>query len=82
MWLGQGGNSIKRIMNAPEAVVTEYLLGLEASHPDSIEFNQDSRIVQRRSLPTPPKVGLISGGGSGCEPMHSGYVGIGGLDAA
>lgn len=73
---------MKKIMNTPEAVVTEYLLGLEAAHPEAIEFNFDSRIVQRRSLPTHAKVGLISGGGSGCEPMHSGYVGIGGLDAA
>lgn len=69
-------------MNMPEAVVTDYLIGLEASHPLVIEFNRDSRIVQRKSLPTSPKVGLISGGGSGCEPMHSGYVGFGGLDAA
>ncbi len=69
-------------MNAPEVVVTEYLLGLEAAHPEVIEFNQESRIIQRRSLPSQPKVGLISGGGSGCEPMHSGYVGFGGLDAA
>jgi dihydroxyacetone kinase-like protein len=69
-------------MNTPETVVTDYLIGLEAAHPEVIEFNRDSRIVQRKSLPTSPKVGLISGGGSGCEPMHSGYVGLGGLDAA
>lgn len=69
-------------MNAPETVVTEYLRGLEASHSELIEFNSDARIIQRRLLPTQPKVGLISGGGSGCEPMHSGYVGFGGLDAA
>ena len=69
-------------MNAPESVVTEYLRGLAASHPEVIEFNSEARIVQRKSLPTQPKVGLISGGGSGCEPMHSGYVGFGGLDAA
>jgi len=69
-------------MNAPENVVTEYLLGLAAAHPTVIEFNQESRIIQRRTPPTQPKVGLISGGGSGCEPMHSGYVGHGGLDAS
>jgi dihydroxyacetone kinase-like protein len=69
-------------MNAPESVVTEYLRGLAASHPEVIEFNSKARIVQRKLLPTQPKVGLISGGGSGCEPMHSGYVGFGGLDAA
>lgn len=77
-----GGNSIKRIMNAPESVVTDYLRGLAATHPEVIEFNSEARIVQRKLLPTQPKVGLISGGGSGCEPMHSGYVGFGGLDAA
>ena len=63
-------------------MVTDYLIGLAASHSEVIAFNREARIVQRRSLPLTPKVGLISGGGSGCEPMHCGYVGIGGLDAA
>ena len=58
-----GGNSIKRIMNAPESVVTDYLRGLAATHPEVIEFNSEARIVQRKLLPTQPKVGLISGGG-------------------
>lgn len=69
-------------MNGPDTVVTEYLCGLAAAHPEVIEFAQESRIIQRRRLSTHPKVGLISGGGSGCEPMHSGFVGYGGLDVA
>lgn len=69
-------------MNTSETVVSDYLIGLAASHPEIIELNQDSRIIQRKTRPAAPKVGLISGGGSGCEPLHCGYVGFGGLDAA
>ncbi len=69
-------------MNAPDSVVTDYLTGLESSHREVIEFDLNSRIIQRKTTPPRPKVGLISGGGSGCEPMHCGYVGYGGLDAA
>ena len=73
---------MKKIINSPQDAVTQYLVGLSNAHPDMIEFDRTSRIIQRSVLPLRPKVGLISGGGSGCEPMHSGFVGIGGLDAA
>lgn len=73
---------MKKIINTPGDAVTEYLTGLAASHPNIVEFNRKERIIQRATLPLQSKVGLISGGGSGCEPMHSGYVGFGALDAA
>lgn len=73
---------MKKIINSTQDAVTEYLVGLSNAHPDIIEFDRSRRIIQRSTLPGIPKVGLISGGGSGCEPMHSGFVGTGGLDAA
>lgn len=73
---------MKKILNSPEVAVTDYLEGLSLAFPNFVTFDADTRIV-RRSSPLPrPKVGLISGGGSGCEPMHAGFVGVGGLDAA
>ncbi|GAB2455717.1 dihydroxyacetone kinase subunit DhaK [Nocardioides hungaricus] len=73
---------MQKLMNAPETAVTDYLTGLAAAHPDLIEFRVEDRIVTRASPWRAGKVGLISGGGSGCEPLHAGYVGPGMLDAA
>jgi dihydroxyacetone kinase-like protein len=73
---------MKKLINDPADVVSEALLGLEAAHPDQVRVDHPNRIVFRREPPRPGKVGLISGGGSGHEPMHGGFVGPGMLDAA
>ena len=73
---------MKKLLNSPESAVTDYLEGLALAHPQLVFFEREHKFVRRTSQSPSPKVGLISGGGSGCEPMHSGYVGFGGLDAA
>lgn len=70
------------MLNSPQDVVTEYLHGLAAAHPDVVHVDEEHRIVTRAQATHTPKVGLVSGGGSGCEPLHAGYVGFGMLDAA
>lgn len=73
---------MKKLINAVEDVVKDSLVGVAAAHPDSVTVNMENRVVVRADAPVSGKVGLISGGGSGHEPMHSGYVGPGMLDAA
>src|SRR5947207_15127309 len=73
---------MKKLINDPGDVVSEALRGMAAAHPDRIRVDHENRIVYRRDAPRPGKVGLISGGGSGHEPMHGGFVGLGMLDAA
>jgi len=68
-------------MNDAESVVADALTGLAAAHP-SLRVDMRDRIVLRASGPRPGKVAVVSGGGSGHEPMHIGYVGYGMLDAA
>jgi dihydroxyacetone kinase-like protein len=72
---------MKKLINAPDAVVSEALLGMEAAHPE-LAIDHDKQIIYRGDAPVANKVGVISGGGSGHEPMHGGYVGMGMLDAA
>ena len=72
---------MKKLINEPADVVAEALLGVEAAHPD-LRVDHQHKIVYRGDTPRPGKVGLISGGGSGHEPMHAGLVGLGMLDAA
>jgi dihydroxyacetone kinase-like protein len=72
---------MKKLINDPQNVVAEALLGIEAAHPDLLVDHQH-KIIYRGDAPTPGKVGLISGGGSGHEPLHGGFVGLGMLDAA
>ncbi len=74
--------AMKKLINDPADVVSEALLGMEAAHPDHLRVDHENRIVYRKDLPRDGKVGLISGGGSGHEPMHGGFVGLGMLDAA
>ena len=74
--------TMKKFINAPEDVVKESLAGLAAAHPDLVSVNFDDQIVVRKDAPVAGKVGLISGGGSGHEPLHGGFVGRGMLDAA
>ncbi|HEX5951367.1 MAG TPA: dihydroxyacetone kinase subunit DhaK [Actinomycetota bacterium] len=73
---------MKKLINAPDDVVREELLGVQAAHPDLVRVNIDPHYVVRADAPVQGKVGLISGGGSGHEPMHGGFVGMGMLDAA
>src|SRR6059058_736467 len=55
---------------------------MAAAHPDLIRVDMENRIVVRKDAPVQGKVGIVSGGGSGHEPMHGGFVGKGMLDAA
>jgi phosphoenolpyruvate---glycerone phosphotransferase subunit DhaK len=72
---------MKKLINDPGDVVKEALLGIEAAHPD-LRVDHENRIIFRGDAPRSGKVGLISGGGSGHEPLHGGFVGLGMLDAA
>jgi dihydroxyacetone kinase-like protein len=72
---------MKKLINAPETVVDEALAGMLAAHPGYIRV-EEPNIVVRKDAPKAGKVGIISGGGSGHEPMHGGFVGMGMLDAA
>src|SRR5215210_8145260 len=72
---------MKKLINDPNDVVVEALLGIEAAHPD-LQVDHHNKIIYRADGPKKDKVGLISGGGSGHEPMHGGFVGTGMLDAA
>jgi len=72
---------MKKLINDPADVVKEALLGIEAAHPD-LRVDHAHKIVYRGDAPRQGKVGLISGGGSGHEPLHGGFVGLGMLDAA
>jgi phosphoenolpyruvate---glycerone phosphotransferase subunit DhaK len=73
---------MKKLINAPDAVVREALEGMEAAHGDRIRVSYDPAFVVRADAPVQGKVGIVSGGGSGHEPMHGGFVGPGMLDAA
>ncbi|MBA3234079.1 MAG: dihydroxyacetone kinase subunit DhaK [Propionibacteriales bacterium] len=73
---------MKKLINDPADVVKDALLGIEAAHGDRVRVDHDNAIVYRLDAPVRGKVGLISGGGSGHEPMHGGFVGVGMLDAA
>jgi dihydroxyacetone kinase-like protein len=72
---------MKKLINAPADVVLDALRGLAAAHP-SLRVEVDDRIVVRADAPRQGKVGVVSGGGSGHEPLHAGFVGYGMLDAA
>ncbi|GIH74006.1 dihydroxyacetone kinase subunit DhaK [Planobispora longispora] len=72
---------MKKLINGADAVVTDALRGLAAAHP-GLRVDAGNRIVVRAGGPRPGKVGLVSGGGSGHEPLHAGFVGYGMLDAA
>ena len=73
---------MKKIINAPERVVAEMLRGMELAHSGLIRVIHDFGVVVRADAPVQNKVALVSGGGSGHEPTHGGYVGPGMLDAA
>ena len=72
---------MKKLINSPDNVVADALVGIEAAWPE-LRIDHEHRIVYRRDAPREGKVGLVSGGGSGHEPLHGGFVGLGMLDAA
>src|SRR2546421_4187190 len=72
---------MKKLINAPDEVLVDALAGIAAAHP-SLRVNVEERYIARAGGPTSGKVSLVSGGGSGHEPLHGGYVGYGMLDAA
>jgi phosphoenolpyruvate---glycerone phosphotransferase subunit DhaK len=73
---------MKKLINAPDGVVRDALRGIELAHGDRVRVSYDPACITRIDAPVQGKVGLISGGGSGHEPMHGGFVGPGMLDAA
>jgi dihydroxyacetone kinase-like protein len=73
---------MKKLINSPDDVVRDALRGMEAAHGDRLRISYDPYMVVRKDAPVQGKVGIISGGGSGHEPMHGGFVGPGMLDAA
>jgi len=72
---------MKKLINQPESVLADSLRGLAAAHPE-LRVDHEHRVVYRATPKDSGKVGLVSGGGSGHEPLHGGYVGLGMLDAA
>ncbi|WP_029007020.1 dihydroxyacetone kinase subunit DhaK [Azospirillum halopraeferens] len=72
---------MKKLINGVDTVLAESLAGFCAAHADIVVADPEHRFV-RRAAPVPGKVALISGGGSGHEPLHAGFVGLGMLDAA
>ena len=73
---------MKKLINRPEDVVSEELQGLALAHAGRLTVHTDPVYVVRADAPIAGKVGIVSGGGSGHEPMHAGFVGPGMLDAA
>jgi dihydroxyacetone kinase-like protein len=74
--------TVKKFLNNPEDLVPESLAGLGKAHPDLVKIDLENQLVLRKDAPVKGKVALISGGGSGHEPLHGGFVGTGMLDAA
>ncbi|MGP9844001.1 dihydroxyacetone kinase subunit DhaK [Brachybacterium sp. 107] len=71
----------RSILNDPDDLIPEALEGLALTHPTQLELNAEHRFLSRKE-PARDKVGLVSGGGSGHEPLHAGFVGTGMLDVA
>jgi phosphoenolpyruvate---glycerone phosphotransferase subunit DhaK len=74
--------TMRKLLNDPADVVRESLAGLALAHADILRVDADAQIVVRSGAPRAGKVALVSGGGSGHEPLHGGFVGLGMLDAA
>ncbi len=72
----------RQFINEPETLVASALAGLERAHPTLVRWNRDPSFVIRADGPVHGQVAVISGGGSGHEPLHTGFVGAGMLDAA
>ena len=72
---------MKKFLNSPDAILEESLDGFVAAHADIVVAGDERKFIRRAKL-KPGKVGVVSGGGSGHEPLHAGFVGLGMLDAA
>lgn len=72
---------MKKLINDPEGVVSDALAGIERAHPE-VSVDHELKLIVRGDAPVSGKVGIVSGGGSGHEPLHGGFVGRGMLDAA
>ncbi|WP_060679413.1 dihydroxyacetone kinase subunit DhaK [Virgibacillus halodenitrificans] len=73
---------MKKIINDPEHAVQDMIKGLVAAYPQQLKQIKGTNVIIRKEAPVANKVGLVSGGGSGHEPAHAGYIGNGMLDAA
>jgi len=73
---------MKKLINDPDDVVDEMLDGMVAAYPDQVRRLSDTKVLVRDDAPVDGKVGIVSGGGSGHEPTHAGYLGEGMLDGA
>ncbi|HVK21770.1 MAG TPA: dihydroxyacetone kinase subunit DhaK [Actinokineospora sp.] len=73
---------MKKILNDPATIVVDALRGMALAHPDLLKVTEDPAVVARADAPVVGKVAVVSGGGSGHEPLHGGFVGKGMLDAA
>src|SRR5437868_14536003 len=73
---------MRKFLNDPAQLVKESIAGLAAAHPDLVRYDAAAQVIVRKDAPRKGKVALISGGGSGHEPLHGGVVGLGVLDAA
>jgi len=73
---------LKKLINNPEQVVRDMIDGMVLAHPDKLKNLPGTNVLIRAHAPAQGKVALVSGGGSGHEPSHAGYVGVGMLDAA
>ncbi|GLU48325.1 dihydroxyacetone kinase subunit DhaK [Nocardiopsis ansamitocini] len=73
---------MKKFINSPDTVVRDALFGFAAAHPDRLCVDVERGVITRAERPRAGKVALVSGGGSGHEPLHGGFVGPGMLDAA
>jgi phosphoenolpyruvate---glycerone phosphotransferase subunit DhaK len=80
--MSSAARTMKKFVNDPADVVHESLVGLAAAHGDLLRYDAEAQIVVRADAPVANKVALVSGGGSGHEPLHGGFVGRGMLDAA
>ncbi len=77
-----GSRSMKKLINEPADVVDEMLDGMVAAYPDDIRRLDGTKVLVRENAPVDGKVGIVSGGGSGHEPTHAGFLGPGMLDGA
>lgn len=77
-----GGVKMKKLINQADLVVEEMLSGMLLAHPDRLRRIENTNVLVRKEAPVNGKVAIISGGGSGHEPAHAGFIGKGMLDAA
>src|SRR5699024_3166572 len=73
---------MKKILNDPNQAVNDMLKGFTAAFPAEVTQRPETTVITKKEAPIKDKVGIVSGGGSGHEPAHAGYVGKGMLDAA